>query len=182
MTASPWLPANENVRGSWRGLLLRGNPRHGDVCPHDDVQAYQRTIANGTIQVVIACTTCFQSYTVKKADHPRHLEYPEYPVLAREAFHQERYERIAEEFREKRAAESAEWWEQYNAYLQTDAWRKRRALVLKRAEYVCEACLEAPATQAHHTTYKHVFNEPLFELRAVCEQCHQAITAMDRGR
>jgi 5-methylcytosine-specific restriction endonuclease McrA len=28
------------------------------------------------------------------------------------------------------------------------------------------------ATQVHHTTYKHVGNEFLWELRAICDECH----------
>jgi hypothetical protein len=36
------------------------------------------------------------------------------------------------------------------------------------------------ASQVHHLTYKHLRNEPLFELISVCVPCHDAITAMDR--
>lgn len=185
MTDKPWLPANENMRGAWRGLLTRGNPQHGRICKHEEVQAYQRTIANGTIQVVIACTTCFQCQTVKKVDHPRHLEYPAYPAGARDAFYEEQWQKQAEEWRAereaKRAEESAAWWAKYSDYLRTPKWRRKRELVLARAKNVCEACLEARATEVHHTTYKHLFNEPLFELRAVCHGCHELITSLDRG-
>lgn len=34
----------------------------------------------------------------------------------------------------------------------------------------------------HHLTYAHVFNEPCFELRAVCHGCHDVITEIDRRK
>jgi 5-methylcytosine-specific restriction endonuclease McrA len=79
-------------------------------------------------------------------------------------------------------AEKAKWWADYNAYLRTEKWAKKRAAVLERDKRTCQACLTRPATQAHHTTYAHVFDEPLFELVAVCEPCHEKITEMDRKR
>lgn len=100
-------------------------------------------------------------------------------------------ERQAEEYRReyeaRRAAEDAErdrqnreWWKRYNLYLQSPEWGARRRLVFKRAGNVCEACLSRPASQVHHTSYEHVCNEPLWELRAVCHECHELITKMDR--
>jgi 5-methylcytosine-specific restriction endonuclease McrA len=57
-------------------------------------------------------------------------------------------------------------------YLQTDAWKAKRAKVLERAKGICEGCLERPATQVHHVTYEHWKDELLFELVAVCRSCH----------
>lgn len=72
--------------------------------------------------------------------------------------------------------------ENYNAYMQSPDWKKRREQVLKRDHYTCQACLSATATDAHHKTYDHFGNEPLFDLVAVCRPCHEIITAMDRSR
>lgn len=69
----------------------------------------------------------------------------------------------------------SEFWIQYNAYLQSPEWRMKRLKVLERDNYLCQACLEAQANQAHHKTYEHVFNEPLFDLVAVCEDCHNML-------
>lgn len=91
-------------------------------------------------------------------------------------------DREAEQFRAKREAESREWWARYNSYLQSPEWLKRRQKVIKRANGICEACLDRPAAQVHHLTYAHLFNEPCFELRAVCHGCHEAITELDRRK
>ncbi len=74
-----------------------------------------------------------------------------------------------------------DWFIQHNAYLRSPEWKARRGKVLRRDGYICQACLSNPATQVHHLTYKHWGHEPLFELEAICEPCHDDITAMDRG-
>lgn len=93
------------------------------------------------------------------------------------------WESRQQEYEAQRAEQNREWWEWYNGYLQSSKWAWRRAAVLKRAGSLCEARLPRctlRATQVHHTTYEHVGNEPLFDLRAVCEECHQSLTEQDR--
>lgn len=79
-----------------------------------------------------------------------------------------------------RQAESNEWWRRYNLYLRSPEWRAKAALVLDRAHHRCEACGTRPATDVHHLTYKHVFDELLWELRAVCTECHEKLTTESR--
>jgi 5-methylcytosine-specific restriction endonuclease McrA len=71
------------------------------------------------------------------------------------------------------------FWKKYNAYLESKEWQDKRERVLKRANGQCEGCGAKAATQAHHLTYAHVFNEFLFELVAVCDDCHQRLHADD---
>lgn len=63
----------------------------------------------------------------------------------------------------------------YAEYLKSDEWMAKRKQVLKRDNHTCTACLEATATQVHHTTYERVFDEPLFHLQSVCDDCHAKI-------
>ena len=69
----------------------------------------------------------------------------------------------------------------YVEYLQSAEWKAKSARVLKRDKYLCQNCLAATATDAHHTTYRHVFNEPLFDLVALCRPCHEEITLIERA-
>lgn len=65
---------------------------------------------------------------------------------------------------------------EYEVYIQRSPdWQKRRRMVLSRCGNVCEACLNRPATQVHHSNYKHLFSEVLFDLRGVCKECHAKI-------
>lgn len=76
-------------------------------------------------------------------------------------------------------AESAEWWARYNEYLNSPEWKMRRALVMNRANGICEGCLSRPAEQVHHKTYEHVTEEFMWELVAICEPCHERIHPHD---
>jgi 5-methylcytosine-specific restriction endonuclease McrA len=71
------------------------------------------------------------------------------------------------------ATRRQEFWDWYSAYLQSDAWRAKRAQALKRDKGLCQGCLERPATQVHHLTYAHVGGELLFELASICDDCHE---------
>jgi hypothetical protein len=85
------------------------------------------------------------------------------------------WKNYAESRQRERDEESRRWWANYNDYLNTSEWRHRRRLVLDRANGVCEGCRERRATQVHHLTYKHVASEFLWELVAVCDECHQRV-------
>lgn len=72
---------------------------------------------------------------------------------------------------------------QYQTYLQSDGWERTRIKVLERANYVCEACGERRATQVHHVTYEDPRGEELlWNLKAVCAECHEKITAREKAR
>lgn len=61
-----------------------------------------------------------------------------------------------------------------NDYLKSDAWQRKRYLVLKRDNWRCVYC-GARATQAHHLKYaKNIGHEPIDWLVSVCEKCHKA--------
>lgn len=69
---------------------------------------------------------------------------------------------------------------EYAEYLGSEKWARIRSRVMERAGGVCEGCLERPATQAHHLTYEHLFDEFVFELVALCTTCHDRLHAEDR--
>jgi 5-methylcytosine-specific restriction endonuclease McrA len=63
-------------------------------------------------------------------------------------------------------------------YYETPEWRAKRQAVLVRDNHECKAqldCCVVRAESAHHLTYAHVFNEPLFDLVAVCWPCHERL-------
>ena len=61
---------------------------------------------------------------------------------------------------------------EYNIYLASAEWEAKRQLILKRADGMCEGCGLAKATDVHHKTYEHRYEEFLFELVALCHACH----------
>jgi 5-methylcytosine-specific restriction endonuclease McrA len=61
-------------------------------------------------------------------------------------------------------------------YLKSDAWRRKRYVVLKRDNWRCVYC-GAPATQVHHKKYarKNIGKEPIEWLVSICKSCHDSI-------
>jgi len=70
--------------------------------------------------------------------------------------------------------------EEYRRYLRSPQWKARCAAVLKRDKGCCRFC-GGRATQVHHLTYARIFNESLYDLVAICENCHRALHP-DKGR
>jgi 5-methylcytosine-specific restriction endonuclease McrA len=163
-------------------------------CDHDTQAVRWRVRRNGIGVWVSQCVDCGQEIralkktcqeviaTTEKAPFDDELA-DAWSTWAREEYQQrhsswlarrQHYTRIEQEQRDK------EWWDEYNHYLTTDTWKKRRALVLKRDEHLCQCCLTNRATEVHHLSYTHVGNERLWELQSICTPCHDRITQEDR--
>lgn len=63
------------------------------------------------------------------------------------------------------------------AYIISAKWKKRRRLVIERAKGLCEGCRETDATEVHHLSDENLGNEFLFELVALCSDCHSRVHA-----
>ena len=59
-----------------------------------------------------------------------------------------------------------------NDYLKSDAWKRKRYVVLKRDNWTCVHC-GARANQVHHTRYaRNIGKEPIKWLESICKNCH----------
>lgn len=61
-----------------------------------------------------------------------------------------------------------------NIYLKSDAWQRKRYVVLKRDNWTCVYC-GAKATQVHHKKYAkyNIGKEPIDWLVSLCNSCHK---------
>ncbi len=61
-------------------------------------------------------------------------------------------------------------------YLKSDAWKRKRYVVLKRDNWRCVHC-GGRATQVHHKRYAkyNIGREPIEWLESVCKSCHDSI-------
>ncbi len=66
--------------------------------------------------------------------------------------------------------------EYYRKYLKTDAWKRKRYVVLKRDNWTCQYCGNK-ATEVHHKKYarRNIGKEPIKWLVSICRNCHQKI-------
>ena len=62
-----------------------------------------------------------------------------------------------------------------NVYLQSEDWKRKRHIVLKRDNWRCVYCA-GPATQVHHKKYarKNIGKEPIKWLVSICQPCHDS--------
>src|ERR1700748_1203915 len=63
-----------------------------------------------------------------------------------------------------------------DTYLKSDAWKRKRYVVLRRDNWRCVYC-GGRATQVHHTRYAkyNIGREPIEWLVSVCKDCHEGI-------
>lgn len=81
------------------------------------------------------------------------------------------------------SAEGKSYFQRSHAdYLTSPEWTERRSLVLDRANGLCEGCRKARASEVHHLSYRNWGNEFLFELVALCGDCHDRIHHLDEDQ
>jgi hypothetical protein len=147
-------------------------------CAHDNVEIRQRMHGGGALHFYRQCTRCGKSIgsALKKvveleSSLPWNVELVETFHAAREAERCAIYQKHVRKQRERADG----FKRKYDIYLESPEWREKRAVVLKRANGVCEGCLLRKATQVHHTTYDHFGDEFMFELIAICDECHKRL-------
>ncbi|MEN0007988.1 HNH endonuclease [Flavobacterium nitrogenifigens] len=61
-----------------------------------------------------------------------------------------------------------------NVYLKSEAWQRKRYVVMKRDNWRCVYCGEK-ATQVHHKRYAkyNIGREPIDWLVSICKTCHE---------
>lgn len=163
-----------NISSVMRKEALNKLLRIADECRNcggNDYEIRSRVTANGAKQYAPQCLTCGRSM----GNPLKQSEYigcpPEWDYDLQEQWDSQR--RIEHE------EKANEWWDRYKAYLKTSEWKHRRRLVMLRSQGICEGCRERPAKEVHHLTYAHVCEEFLFELVALCEECHDRIHGHD---
>jgi 5-methylcytosine-specific restriction endonuclease McrA len=148
-------------------------------CLHSEFVFVRRVQSNGVHIACRQCLTCGKNVgAARKDSFPDYAALPEWDQTLRDrwlAEQRQRYDEYRIGVQDWHAQQGPDWQGAYETYLQSSTWAVKRAAVLKRDDYICQACLTARATQVHHLTYEHLGNEPLWELVAICRRCHKAL-------
>jgi len=146
------------------------------ACDHRDLVTVRKKIANGTDVYRKQCKVCGSSIgnSIAKKTLTNTSDIPMFDV-ALQAEWDKKKEAVKTLLLEEDAQKESAWWNNYNDYLQSEAWSQKREKVIARDRYLCQACLSAQAVEVHHLTYKNMGCEPLFELISVCSSCHAKI-------
>ncbi len=146
------------------------------VCQHVKKTVRKKMAADGAISIWHQCDRCGQKagIAIRKASLPPiHVQaLPVWEAQIESVFQAERNKRFQEVYAAEKIRCSDEWHRVYAQYLQTAEWKRRRQLVLLRAQGICEGCRESQAVDVHHLTYSDVGEEFLFQLAALCRKCH----------
>jgi hypothetical protein len=147
-------------------------------CPHTRKELRQRRNRGGAIQYIDQCLDCGDSVGMFQKHSPNLTSSPAWDDHLQEKYLTAREQlkaAIIQKHVRIQRNRTEGFWKRYNEYLKSEAWAQRRLKVLKRANGQCEGCSDKKATQVHHLTYAHKFNEFLFELVAVCDDCHTSL-------
>lgn len=150
-------------------------------CSHPRSEIRRRVLSNGVVTHWRQCLVCFQvvGTAIKRCDAP--ADAPPFDEMARKSYWDQQQQQFNERYQEsarRREEEQRQWWRRYNEYLESPEWHRKRELVFARDNRRCQARLDGCsiyATQVHHLSYRHQFNEPLFELVAICQSCHEQL-------
>lgn len=147
------------------------SPHH---CEHPDKEIRRKKDKNGNPRFYYQCLCCgcTAGKQLKKAEVLNPESVKDFEVDRENqawADYNQRFEK-----RRKLEVKMVEdiWNRNRDLYMNSPEWKKLRALVFERANYICEGCREAKATDCHHTTYDNIGQEFLFELLALCKECH----------
>lgn len=175
----PFLTEEEQTRLQEETSAIWGKP---DECQHPKTATRLKFDVGGHKRYYVQCLSCGNYRRIKAAE----LKRPDMATLvdedAKAQYYEARRERKEAELSKvydkyTRIAEARREidYKKYEAYLLSPEWKRRRELVLKRANYMCEGCGIKTAVQVHHLTYVRLYNEMLFDLVAVCLDCHKRI-------
>lgn len=155
-------------------------------CAHAVLHQCVKTASNGAKHYGWQCARCGDWKAGRKEERNQFsLPLPEFNEELREDWWKARQEFSRHLSMQRREADRREWFAAADTYYSSPGWRAKRAAVLKRDNGLCQARLlgcRTVANQAHHLTYDHWQDEPLFDLIAVCSVCHEHITESDRIR
>ena len=156
-----------------------------DICRHVERVPQRIRIANGAMQVRNCCKKCGERVgtALSQKDKAWVDSLPWHSEELSTSYENRRrveWERALLGLARRQYAERGALTQSYRTYLLSDAWKAKRALVMRRCDGTCEGCGVAEATDVHHLHYRHLFNELLFELVGLCRKCHDRITDEDR--
>lgn len=142
-----------------------------------------RTVQGGKSHYCHQCIVCGRSSAfIKKEDAERLIAGGEqaspFDDKAQDRYSALRIEQFKAE-RELREIEKTQEWaekkQDYHEYLNSVNWRVIRNKVMARCGGICEGCADKPAAHVHHKTYDNVFDELMFQLVGLCEDCHDKL-------
>lgn len=162
-----WLRHTDEIETAYREWLLT-------TCGHKAVELRRVPIKGGNFFFGHRCLNCGERFgnwlPKKEIDDPDAIPIADDMTPSEfERIRRQKWQATQVAFYEKQRVKITA---EYEAYLKSPAWKSIREKVISRADGICEGCLENKATQVHHVSYEHRFEEFCWELVAICNDCH----------
>lgn len=146
-----------------------------EACRHDIKELRRASVSNGALHIRHQCIHCGEliGSAVPKAEASNVVRDADLDLRAKyQADREQQRSAIDQKHIRLQRADGNLFKKRHREYLASAAWKVKRDKVLRRANGVCEGCLETKAQEVHHLTYEHWGQELLFELVALCPTCH----------
>ena len=152
------------------------------VCSHEKLNLKKRKVKGGAFQYVKQCLVCGnampqpikQEVALSANGGIEPSSFDEKLQIDWKTNKEQAYSEIKERYESSKKVEIAEHTDEYWEYLNSSPeWQLKRRKVFARAKNICEGCAEQPATEVHHISYDNIFDELLYQLVALCEDCHK---------
>lgn len=160
-----------------------------EKCTEHEMNFVRVHYSNNSFHIRKKCGKCgyLSSELYKKSETPNWEKFPIFSLASSEdesnkyTMFKDLFERYYQKSKEvKRHTAFDDFLKEHQEYLESDEWKIRRKKVLQRDNFLCQSCLESPAVEVHHKSYRFWKKEPLFDLVSVCKKCHVEITNQTR--
>lgn len=156
-------------------------------CRHENQELRRGTNKGGAPVVRMQCLDCglrvgnpvkrpHNAEELPEFDDAMHDDYNVARMMKKEEIDKKYLEFQLRRWKGREQADSY-YQQAHNAYLASPEWQNLRQRVIDRSQGLCEGCRLRPPTEVHHLSYEHWGHEFLFELVALCGDCHDRIHA-----
>lgn len=169
-----WTEIRDEIRDRNKAVVEQAT--HEAQCQHPRTEFRRMKTANGVFQLRKQCLGCGELVgSAYKRDAVTDFDsLPPVDEVARQRTRNQWQDRQAL-YQNGQEEEQAAFWSYYNEHMRSPEWRKKCALKMAQADGACEGCGEKEPRHVHHRTYENLGDEFLFELVALCLDCHQKL-------
>ncbi len=165
------IPANADLPEAVHQRLRSAADKRCGTCKTQQWRLTKRPVSMGW-QIWLQCVECGNTtaQAFARKSHPHWQDYPIFDTQQYDNWHRKRANEAAIERADRYEIQRAAYAEWTAA---APEWKAMRRRVMARANKICEACLERPASDVHHRTYDLGKLPPAYYLVALCQPCHE---------
>lgn len=148
-------------------------------CEHANRGYCWREFSNGSRHFGTQCLKCGDWHTLSKKEKqrliPHAFDAPDYDPEIKASWFRDQSEIRKKLYQEDLETKRNCLTEYYNSQEWLDFRSRRLEFNRKFLNGLCEVCFTNPAQQCHHMTYSRLYSEWIFDVAALCPDCHKSM-------